>query len=181
MLLDNERSREWVKRPPKVLKAMNSRPKGITGKEPDNAIKLEEIDVKNVNYNKPVELDEMRLPSGVGVRYLFAPCEHEGVIDVALQTQSGVWKSMTVYQPILYYLSEVPTRRSFVREELQLSLRIQSYLLIMFCRSLPQIFSAFSVRTCVLSFNNFSSSSHISFNSGRLSFTSGTHVFGHLK
>ena len=78
MLMDNAeggqvRSREWVKRLPKVLKAMNSQPRRITGTELDNAIKLKEVDVKNVNYNRPVGLDEMRLPPGVRVRYLYAP------------------------------------------------------------------------------------------------------------
>ena len=60
MLLENERSRELVKRLPKVLKAMNSQPKRITGKEPNKPVQLEEVDVKNVKYNRPVGLDEVR-------------------------------------------------------------------------------------------------------------------------
>ena len=131
MLLENERSREWVKRLPKVLKAMNSRPKRITGTEPDSVIKLKEVDVKNVNYNRPVGLDEMRLPPGVRVKYLFAPGEHEG--GDRRRATDPIWSMeiydisrsvMTADQPILYYLSEASgerkaTRRSFVREELQ--------------------------------------------------------------
>ena len=130
-LLDNERSKEWVKRLPKVLKAKNSRPKCVTRREPDNAVKLKEVDVKNVNNNRPVGLDEMRLPSGVRVRYLFAPGEHEG--GDRCRATDPVWSMeiydisrsvMTADQPILYYLSEASgerktTRRSFVREELQ--------------------------------------------------------------
>ena len=67
MLMENERSRAWVKRLPKVLKAMNSQPRRITGTEPDNAIRLKEVDVKNVNYNRLVGLNKMRLPPGIRV------------------------------------------------------------------------------------------------------------------
>jgi len=126
MLLENERSREWVKRLPKVLEAMNRKPRRITGKEPDKAVRLKEVDVKHVEYKRSVGLDEMRLPPGVKVRYLLAPGEDEGGDN--RRATDPVW-SLDIYdlsrsvvsvgQPVLYYLSEGGPRRSFVREELQ--------------------------------------------------------------
>ena len=68
----------------------------------------------------------MRLPPGVRVRYLFAPGEHEG--GDRHRATDPIWSMeiydiarsvMTADQLILYSLSEAPTRRSFVREELQ--------------------------------------------------------------
>ena len=115
-----------MKRLPKVLKAINSQQRRITGTEPDNAIKLKEVDVKNVNYNRPVGLDELRLPPGVRVRYLYSPGEHEG--GDRRRATDPIWSVgiydisrsvITADQPILYYLSDAPTGRSFVREELQ--------------------------------------------------------------
>jgi len=125
MLMDEGRSREWVKRLSKVLEAMNNKPRRITGKEPDKALKLKEVDVKSVEYKRPVGLDEVRLPPGVQVRYLFAPGEDEG--DNRRATDP-IWSLdifdlsrnvVSVGQPVLYYLSEGGPRRSFVREELQ--------------------------------------------------------------
>ena len=72
------RSREWVKRLPQVLKAMNSEPTRLIGKEPSGAIELDKVSVKKVEYKRPVGLDEVRLPPGVLVRYLYAPGEGEG-------------------------------------------------------------------------------------------------------
>ena len=60
-----ERSRVWVKRLPTVMKALNSEVIRITGKEPDKALSLKEVDIKKVNYKRPVGLKEKRLPSGV--------------------------------------------------------------------------------------------------------------------
>ena len=66
------RSVWWVKRLPFVLKAMNNESAKITGKE-----------VTKIKHNKPkykrlVGLDEVRLPPGVKVRFLFAQGEDEG-------------------------------------------------------------------------------------------------------
>ena len=58
MLMENaeERSRKWVKRLLKVLKAMNSQPRRIIGTEPDSAIKLKEVDVKKLIIIDPLDL-----------------------------------------------------------------------------------------------------------------------------
>ena len=77
-MLSDERSRVWVKRLPAVIKALNSEVIRITGKEPDEAIGLKEVDIEPVNYKRPVGLKEKRLPSGVQVRYLLSPGEEEG-------------------------------------------------------------------------------------------------------
>ena len=139
MLMENavERSRAWVKRLPKVLKAMNSQPRRITGKEPDNAIKLKEIDVKKVkNYNRPVGLDEMRLPPEVRVRYLYSPGEYEG--DDKRRATDSIWSMgiydisrsvMTADQPIIsqtHLQGDLSLERSF-----KFSVRIQSCHLIL--------------------------------------------------
>ena len=126
MVMDRRgRSREWVKRLPQVLKAMNSEPTRLIGKEPSGAIGMERVSVKGGSYKRPVGLDEVRLPPGVLVRYLFAPGEEEG--GERRRATDPIW-SLRVYdlsrsvvssdQPVLYYLSDGP-KRGFVREELQ--------------------------------------------------------------
>ena len=124
-LSSDERSRVWVKRLPAVMKALNSEVIRITGKEPDKALGLKEVDIKQVNYKRPVGLKEKRLPSGVQVRYLLSPGEDEG--GERRRATDPIW-SIEVYniasvaisakQPVLYYLLDGP-KRSFVREELQ--------------------------------------------------------------
>ena len=121
----DERSRVWVKRLPAVMKAFNSEVIRITGKEPDKALGLKEVDIEPVNYKRPVGLKEKRLPSGVQVRYLLSPGEDEG--GERRRATDPIW-SIEVYnitrvvissdQPVLYYLLDGP-KRSFVREELQ--------------------------------------------------------------
>ena len=125
------RSREWVKRLPQVLKAMNSEPTRLIGKEPSGAIELDKVQVKGEGYKRPVGLDEVRLPPGVLVRYLYAPGEGEG--GDRYRATDPIW-SLGIYylirsvvtsdQPVLYYLSkgaleQSAPKRGFVREELQ--------------------------------------------------------------
>ena len=55
-MVSDERSRVWVKRLPTVMKALNSEVIRITGKEPDKAIGLKEVDIKSVSYKRPVGL-----------------------------------------------------------------------------------------------------------------------------
>ena len=103
------RSREWVERLPAVLKVMNNEVTRLTGKTPATSIKLKEVSIRDVTYNRPVGLNEKRLSP-------FA------------QPTDPIW-SLKIYdlsrsvvspgQPVLYYLSEGP-KRSFVREELQI-------------------------------------------------------------
>ena len=63
----------------------------------------------------------MRLPPGVRVRYLFALGDRRRATDPiwSMEVYDISRSVMTADQSILYYLSEAPTRRSFVREELQ--------------------------------------------------------------
>ena len=124
-MISDERSRVWVKRLPAVMKALNSEVIRITGKEPDKALSLREVEMREVNYKRPVGLKEKRLPPGVQVRYLLSPGEDEG--EERRRATDPIW-SIEVYnitrvvvsseQPVLYYLLDGP-KRSFVREELQ--------------------------------------------------------------
>ena len=125
-MVGKDRSREWVKRLPQVLKAMNSEPTRLIGKEPSGAIGMKEVMVKKAEYKRPVGFDEVRLPPGVLVRYLYAPGEGEG--GERRRATDPIW-SLGVYylirsvvssdQPVLYYLSKGGPKRGFVREELQ--------------------------------------------------------------
>ena len=72
-MLTDGRSREWVKRLPHVLKAMNTEPTRLTGKDPSSTIGLEKVSIKKGNYERPVGLNEIRLPPFARVRYLYAP------------------------------------------------------------------------------------------------------------
>ena len=125
-MLGDGRSREWVKRLPHVLKAMNSEPTRLIGKQPSGAIQLDKVSAKKEEYKRPVGLDEVRLPPGVLVRYLYAPGEGEG--GERRRATDPIW-SLGIYylsrsvvssdQPVLYYLSKNAPNRGFVREELQ--------------------------------------------------------------
>ena len=79
--------------------------------------------------SRPVGFDEKVLPSGVAVRYLYAPGEIES--DERRRATDPIW-SVDVYlidrtvvktnEPVRYYLLSkqgIGPRRSFVREELQ--------------------------------------------------------------
>ena len=124
-MVSEGRSRVWVKRLPAVMKALNSEVVRITGKEPDKVISQRDVDIKQVNYKRPVGVKEKRLPPGVQVRYLLSPGEDEG--GERRRATDPIW-SIEVYninrvvispeQPVLYYLLDGP-KRSFVREELQ--------------------------------------------------------------
>ena len=122
---DNERSREWVERLPAVLKSMNNEVTRLTGKEPQEVLKLKDISINAPKYNRPVGFDEVRLSPFAKLRYLFAPGEYEG--GERRRATDPVW-SLEIFelshskvspdQPVMYYLSGGP-KRSFVREELQ--------------------------------------------------------------
>ena len=124
MVMDG-RSREWVKRLPQVLKGMNSEPTRLIGKDPSSALRLDKVGVKGESYKRPVGMEEVRLPPGVLVRYLYAPGEGEG--GERRRATDPIW-SLGVYnlirsvvssdQPVLYYLSSGAPKRGFVREEL---------------------------------------------------------------
>ena len=76
-------------------------------------------------FNRPVGLDEVKLPPGVKVTHLYSP--GEGEYGEKRRATDPIW-SLEIYnlsrsvvsaeQPVIYYLSE-GSRRSFTREELQ--------------------------------------------------------------
>ena len=126
-MISDERSRVWVKRLPDILKTLNNTPTRITGKEPNEAIKLKEVDIGPKKYRRVVGIDEIRLPPSVKVRYLLAPGELEG--GEQRRATDPIWSIKVYYitrsvvspnQPVLYYLLDGP-RRGFVREELQVA------------------------------------------------------------
>ena len=121
-----ERSREWVKRLPEVVRALNNEVTRLTGKRPVDAIRERVVNAKSsVRSSRPVGLKEKRLDSSVNVRYLSAPSELEGGKKRATDPN---W-SLKVYridrsivkkgEPVLYYLKDGPGR-GFVREELMM-------------------------------------------------------------
>ena len=124
-LPSGQRSTEWVKRLPAVVAALNGEVTRLTGKRPSDAIKAKTVAPKpsSVVPDRPVGLKEQRLPSGVGVRYLYQPGELEGG---RRRATDPVW-SLEVCRlglpvtkpdkPVLYYLQGGPPR-GFVREEL---------------------------------------------------------------
>ena len=119
-MITEGRSVEWVKRLPFVLKAMNNDSANIIGNE------VTEIKHNKPKYKRLVGSDEVRLPPGVKVRFLFASGEDEG--GEKRRATDPIWSLETydlsrsvvqLHQPVLYYLSEDAPKRSFVREELQ--------------------------------------------------------------
>ena len=124
-LPSGQRSTEWVARLPSVVVALNGEVTRLTGKKPSDAIKVKTVAQKpsSVVPDRPVGLKEQRLPSSVGVHYLYQPGELEGG---RRRATDPVW-SLTVHrlgrfvampgEPVLYYLQDGPPR-GFVREEL---------------------------------------------------------------
>lgn len=132
------RSTEWVLRLPDVIEALNNEVTRLTGKKPSRAIEAKTVKARHSappRSNRDVGFEETRLPSGVGVRYLYSPGEVEG--DERHRATDPVW-SLTVHtiertavkegEPVLYYLAKTPSgegpSRSFVREELQIVPRL---------------------------------------------------------
>ena len=119
------RSSEWVARLPAVIAALNGEVTRLTGKKPSEAIKTKSVSQKpsSVVSGRSTGLEEQKLPSAVGVRYLYQPGELEGG---RRRATDPVW-SLGVYrlgrsvtrpgEPVLYYLLDGPPR-GFVREEL---------------------------------------------------------------
>ena len=126
-LPSGERSTEWVKRLPSVVAALNGEVTRLTGKKPSDAIEAKALTQKSSSVvpGHPLGLKEQKVPSEVGVRYLYQPGELE---SGRRQATDPVW-SLEVYrlgrsvtkpdEPVLYYLQadDVP-ERGFVREEL---------------------------------------------------------------
>ena len=80
-LPSGQRSTEWVAQLPSVVAALNGEVTRLTGKKPSDAIKAKTMAQKpsSVVPDRPVGLKEQRLPSGVGVRYLYEPGDWRAV------------------------------------------------------------------------------------------------------
>ena len=126
-LPSGERSTEWVKRLPSVVAALNGEVTRLADKKPSDAIKAKALIQKpsSVVPGRPLGLKEQKVPSGIGVCYLYQPGELEGGRRLATDP---VW-SLEVYrlgssvtkpdEPVLYYLQgDDAPQRGFVREEL---------------------------------------------------------------
>ena len=74
------RSKEWFRRLPAVVAVLNLEVSRLTGKRPVDAIKEKHVASKpsSVVPGRQVGLAEARLPSRVGVRYLYQQGELEG-------------------------------------------------------------------------------------------------------
>ena len=82
-LPSGQRSTEWVAWLPSVVAALNGEVTRLTGKKPSDAIKAKMLrhgaqKPSSVVPGHPVGLEEQKVPSGVGVRYLYQPGELEG-------------------------------------------------------------------------------------------------------
>ena len=108
------------KRLPAVVAALNGEDTRLTDKKPWDVIMAGRV---AQSADRPVGLQEQRLPSGVSVRYLYQPGELEGGRRHATDP---VW-FLEVYrlggsvtkpgEPELYYLQDGP-QRGFVKEDL---------------------------------------------------------------
>ena len=121
-----QRSSEWVARLPAVVAAFNGEVTRLIGKRPSEAIRRKAVSARPAApTRRPVGFEEQKLPSGVGVRYLYQSGELEGG---RRRATDPTW-SLTVHrlersiiktgEPIVYYLDEYGPSRGFVREELQ--------------------------------------------------------------
>jgi len=124
----DERSREWVTRLPAVIAAINGEVTRLTGSRPIDAIKQKQVPQSSLSVvpRRLVGLEEEKLPSRIGVRFLYQPGELEG--GQRRRATDAIW-SLKVYsldrsvtkpgEPVLYYLQgDDAPRRGFVREEL---------------------------------------------------------------
>ena len=60
----SRRSREWVKRLPEVMEALNNEVTRLTGKKPFDAIREKSVDAKSLtSYSRVVVLKEKRFNS----------------------------------------------------------------------------------------------------------------------
>ena len=79
-LPSGERSTEWAKQLPSVVAALNEEVTRLTDKKPSDAINAKTLTQKppSVVPGRPLGLKEQKVPSGVGVCYLYQPGELEG-------------------------------------------------------------------------------------------------------
>ena len=112
----DERSQEWVKRLPAVTAALNGEVTRLTGKKPVDAIKQEHVsqNPSPVVPGRLVGLEEEKLPSSIGVCYMYQPGELGGG---RRRATDPIWslqvlrleRSVTKPDgPVLYYLLDGP-------------------------------------------------------------------------
>ena len=117
-----QRLSEWVVWVPAIVSALNNEVTRLTGKNPKDAIKAKSVAQKSSTVaGRHVGLEEQKLPSNVGVRFLYQPGELEGG---RFHATDHLW-SLQVYrlgqsvtklgEPVLYYLHDGPSH-GFVRE-----------------------------------------------------------------
>jgi len=122
-LESNKRNKEWVKRLPAVVAALNNEATRVSGMKPKDAVKKKNIEHQSfIRSSRAVFPQEKKL-GRVTVRYLYRPGELEGG---SKRATDPIW-SMETYniesivtkenQPILYHLRGGP-KRGFVKEEL---------------------------------------------------------------
>ena len=113
-LPSGERSTEWLKRLPSVVAALNGEVTRLTDKKPSDAIKAKTLTQKpsSVVPGRPLGLKEQKVPSGVGVRYLYQPGELEGgrrrATDPVVSLEvNRLRRSVTKPdEPVLFYLQD---------------------------------------------------------------------------
>ena len=121
-LPDDKRSTAWVARLTDVVSALNNEVTRLTGKKLAEAIKDKTVSARpSTPYLRPVGVNEIKLLSGMSVRYLYQPGELEGGRRRATDPN---W-SLKVFklekaitkpkEPVLYYLLDGP-KRGFVGE-----------------------------------------------------------------
>ena len=116
------RGPQSVKRMPAVVAALNGEVTRLTGKKPRDAIRAGRFAQKPfLPADRPVGLQEQKLSSSVGVRYLYHPGELKGS---RRRATDPVW-SLEVYrlgrsvtkpgEPVVYYLEDGLSGASCVR------------------------------------------------------------------
>ena len=108
------RSTEWVQRLPAVVSPLNGEVTRLTGKRPSEAIRAKSVSggPSSTVPGRPVGLQEQKLPSGVGVRFLYQPGDSRVGGGVPARTLRGEkWGSCYVL-PHRWASSRVRTRRT---------------------------------------------------------------------
>ena len=127
----NKRSREWVKRLPSVINALNNEVTRTINLKPNIAIKKKYI---NPNHQLTIGHDALLQPligRNVTVRYLYEPGELEGgtrratdpIWSITTHTISSITRSQDskgfLYRPAIYKLDSTAPQRGFTYEQLQ--------------------------------------------------------------
>ncbi|MEW8689194.1 MAG: hypothetical protein AB2556_25510, partial [Candidatus Thiodiazotropha sp.] len=115
-LASGQRSTEWVKRLPAIVAALNDEATRLTGKRPSEVIRARSLlrSTQKPSLIVPgrlVGLEEAKLPSGVGVRYLYRPGELERGAGERLIQYGPLGRAVTKPdESVVYYLQDGPQR-----------------------------------------------------------------------